>query len=496
MPSILALDQGTTSSRALVVHDSGTVLGRGRREFPQHYPEPGWVEHDPEDLFTSTIESAKTAIAEAGERPSGIGITNQRETLVLWDRASLAAVAPAIVWQDRRTAARCGELRAAGTESEVRARTGLLLDPYFTATKLEWLLRDAELRRRAEHGELAAGTVDSWLIARLTGGRAHVTDPTNASRTMLYALREGVWDRDLMTLFAIPEAVLPSIVPSSNVCAETDAAIFGVSLPIAGIAGDQQAALFGQGCADPGRAKNTYGTGAFLLLYTGETPPAPPEGLLATAACDRRGGRGFALEGSVFIAGAAIQWLRDGLGLLRQASESAALAASVPDTGGVSFVPAFVGLGSPHWEPEARGTITGITRGTTRAHLVRAALEAMAFGSDDLLDSMLAATGLSLPSLRVDGGAAENDWVMQFQADVLGVPVERSSNVETTALGAAALAGLALGTWPSLEAFMATTAQHRVFVPAMEAEQRARMRKGWRRAVSTALHWARSGGVT
>jgi len=491
LPSILALDQGTTSSRALVIHQDGRVLGQGRREFPQHYPEPGWVEHDPEDLIETTLAAAREAIAAGGERPAGIGITNQRETLVLWDRKTLRPVAPAIVWQDRRTAERCRALRASGVEADVRARTGLLLDPYFSATKLEWLLRNPELRRRAEEGELAAGTVDSWLIARLTGGRAHVTDPTNASRTMLYSLTSGTWDPSLASLFAVPAELLPSIVPSSGICGETDSAHFGAVLPIAGIAGDQQAALFGQGCVSPGMAKNTYGTGAFLLLYAGDRPPTPGAGLLATAACDAAGGRGFALEGSVFIAGAVIQWLRDEVHLLDSAAESAALAASVPDTGGVHFVPAFVGLGSPHWEPEARGTITGLTRGTTKAHLVRAALESMAFGSAELLRGMLGATGLTLPGLRVDGGASANDWLMQFQADVLGVPVERPDLVETTALGAAALAGLALGVWPSLEAFTATR-RVTVFSPAASVERREKLLAGWNRAVGTALHWARN----
>ncbi len=490
MSSILALDQGTTSSRALVVHEDGSILGAGRREFPQHFPEPGWVEHDPEQLVSSTLEAAREALAAAGEVPAGIGITNQRETLVLWDRQTLRAVAPAIVWQDRRTTDRCRELRAAGAEAEVRARTGLTLDPYFSATKLEWLLHDPVLRDRAERGELAAGTVDSWLIARLTGGRAHVTDPTNASRTMLYSLTSRGWDRDLTTLFHVPDGLLPAVVPSSGVCGETDPDLLGVALPIAGIAGDQQAALFGQGCAAPGMAKNTYGTGAFLLLYTGEQPPIPPEGLLTTAACDARGGPGFALEGSLFIAGAVIQWLRDGLGLLENVAQSAELAASVADTGGVCFVPAFVGLGSPHWEPGARGTITGITRGTTRAHWVRAALESMAFGLMELIQAMLEATGLALPRLRVDGGAAANDWLMQFQADLLGVPVERPDLVETTALGAAALAGLALGVWPSLEAFVSTH-RHAVFTPRAGDAGRAERIREWRRAVDTALFWAR-----
>jgi glycerol kinase len=491
MPSILALDQGTTSSRALVIHQDGTVLGHGQREFAQHYPQPGWVEHDAEELIATTLDAARQALAAARERPAGIGITNQRETLVLWDRETLRAVAPAIVWQDRRTTDRCRELRDSGTEAEVRARTGLVLDPYFSATKLEWLLKKPEFKSRAERGELAAGTVDSWVVARLTGGRAHVTDPTNASRTMLYSLGAGAWDRDLLALFGVPEVLLPVVVPSSGVCGESDEPVLGISLPIAGIAGDQQAALFGQGCTVPGMAKNTYGTGAFLLLYTGGQPPVPPEGLLATAACDARGGRGFALEGSVFIAGAVMQWLRDGLGVITTASESEALARSVPDTGGVHFVPAFVGLGSPHWEPDARGTITGITRGTTRAHLVRAGLESMAYSSGELIESMLAATSLHLPRLRVDGGATANDWLMQFQADLLGVPVERPDNVETTALGAAALAGLALGVWPSLEEFVATRG-HTVFTPRLSAEARAALVEGWKRAVDTALYWARN----
>lgn len=495
MPSILALDQGTSSSRALVVHQDGTILGSGRQSFGQHFPEPGWVEHDPEELFQSTLTAARQALAASPETPRGLGITNQRETVVLWDRRTLQAVAPAIVWQDRRTTSRCRELRSSGLEPDIRSRTGLVLDPYFTATKLEWLMRDANVRRRAERGELAAGTVDSWLIARLTGGRVHVTDPTNASRTMLYRLQTADWDHDLTALFRIPDRVLPRIVRSSGTCGETDPALLGISLPIAGIAGDQQAALFGQGCVTPGTAKNTYGTGAFLLLYSGERPPVPPEGLLGTVACDANGGRGFALEGSVFIAGAAMQWLRDGLGIIARTEESAALAASVEDTGGVHLVPAFVGLGSPHWEADARGTITGITRGTTRAHLVRAGLEAIAFSSMELLESMLRATDLELPALRVDGGASENDWLMQFQSDLLGVRVERPETVETTALGAAALAGLALDVWPSVQDFLATR-RHTVFTPRIPAEHRRALVAGWRRAVAAALFWARWGGAS
>ena len=491
MSSILALDQGTTSSRALVVHQEGAILGMGQQEFAQHYPEPGWVEHDPEDLFRTTLDAAREALGQAAETPAAIGITNQRETLVLWERATLRPVAPAIVWQDRRTAERCRELRAAGLEPGLRERTGLVLDPYFTATKLEWLLRNSEIRRRAERGELAAGTVDSWLIARLTGGRLHVTDPTNASRTLLYGLASADWDPELLGVFGVPRALLPALVPSSGVMGETDPELLGRAYPIAGIAGDQQAALFGQGCVRPGDAKNTYGTGAFLLVYTGESPPAPGEGLLATAACGPGGRAGFALEGSVFIAGAAIQWLRDGLGLVAQAAESESVARSVPDTGGVCFVPAFVGLGSPHWEPEARGTITGITRGTTRAHLVRAGLESMAFSSADLLESMLAGSGLHLSRFRVDGGATANDWLMQFQADLLGVPVERPDVVETTALGAAGLAGLAVGVWPGVESFTATRRFTR-FEPHSDPTGRRRRMAEWRRAVGAALYWARS----
>ncbi len=493
MPSILALDQGTTGTTALVIHQDGSILGRGYREFTQFFPRPGWVEHDPEEILRVTLEAAREAIATAGETPAGLGITNQRETVVLWDRRTLRPLAPAIVWQDRRTAERCRELKAAGHEAVLRERTGLLLDPYFSATKLELLLQDPERRRRAERGQLAAGTIDSWLIARLTGGRVHATDHTNASRTLLYGLAARDWDPELLNLFGVPRSVLPDIVPSAGVVGETEAEFFGVRLPIAGIAGDQQAALFGQGCVREGLAKNTYGTGAFLLAYTGQQRPHPGEGLLLTAACGPRGEPAYALEGSVFIAGAAIQWLRDGLGLITRAHDTEALARSVSDTGGVYFVPAFVGLGSPHWEAEARGTIVGLTRGTSRAHLVRAALEAMAFASADLLGAMSAAAHLEVSALRVDGGATANDWLMQFQADVLGVSVERPDNVETTALGAGALAGIALGVWPSIDAFL----EGRVFTPfepALDSGRRAEGWRGWRRAVHAALAWARHEG--
>jgi glycerol kinase len=492
MASILALDQGTTGSTALLIHQEGTVLGRGYREFTQHYPRPGWVEHDAEEILRVSLEAMREALTSARERPAGIGITNQRETVVLWDRRTLAPLGPAIVWQDRRTSDRCRELRESGAETLLRERTGLVADPYFSATKLEWLLRDGDVRRRAERGELAAGTVESWLVARLTDGRVHVTDHSNASRTLLYSLAGRDWDPELLHLFGVPRGLLPDIVPSAGTVGETGPGHLGASLPIAGLAGDQQAALFGQGCCREGMAKNTYGTGAFLLVYTGDRLPTPPRGILATAACGPRGEPAYALEGSVFIAGAAVQWLRDGLGLLRLAAESEALARSVPDTGGVHFVPAFVGLGTPHWEAEARGTITGITRGTSRAHLVRAALEAMAFSSGELLAAMSGADGLHVPVLRVDGGASANDWLMQFQADVLGVPVERPDMVETTALGAAGLAGLALGLWNGADGFLAGRRFQR-FVPGIDESARASLHEGWQRAVRAALAWARAG---
>jgi glycerol kinase len=393
------------------------------------------------------------------------------------------------VWQDRRTSDRCLALRQAGFAPLLAERTGLVPDPYFSATKLEWLLADPDIRARAARGELAAGTVDAWLIARLTNGVAHVTDHTNASRTLLYALERRAWDPELIALFGIADGLLPNVVASSGVVGEADRAHLGIALPIAGIAGDQQAALFGQGCCQPGTAKNTYGTGAFLLIHAGDRRPRPAAGLLATAACGPRGEPAFAVEGSVFVAGAAVQWLRDGLGLIGHAAESETLARSIPDTGGVHFVPAFVGLGSPHWEPQARGTITGITRGTGRAHLVRAALEAIAFSTAELLDTMTGEDG-RVPALRVDGGAAANDWLMQFQADVLGIPVERPDMVETTALGAAGLAGIALGVWRAPEDFLAGRRFTR-FEPTMPADERARHRGEWSRALGAALAWGR-----
>jgi glycerol kinase len=491
MSSILALDQGTTGSTALVVRDDGAVIGRGYREFTQYFPQPGWVEHDADEIFRVSVEAMREATAASGEKPVGLGITNQRETVVLWDRKSLIPVARAIVWQDRRTTERCRQLRERGLEPMLRERTGLVADPYFSATKLELLLKDPTNAKRARNGELAAGTVESWMVARLTGGRVHVTDHTNASRTLLYGLRRRDWDPELLDLFTVPREVLPEVVRSSGVVGETDPTHLGTRLPIAGLAGDQQSALFGHGCVAPGLAKNTYGTGAFLLVLTGDQVPSPAKGLLATAACGPSGEPAYALEGSVFIAGAAVQWLRDGLGIIANAAETEALAREVEDTGGVYFVPAFVGLGTPYWEPEARGTITGLTRGTSRAHLTRAALEAMAYSSTELLEAMTASANIKVPVLRVDGGAAANNWLMQFQADVLGVPVERPDLFETTALGAAGLAGLALGVWRDCGEFVGSRRLTR-FEPAMSGRERERLLAGWRRSVSAALAWARA----
>ncbi|HXY69088.1 MAG TPA: glycerol kinase GlpK [Gemmatimonadales bacterium] len=478
---VLALDQGTTGSTALVVDGRTHVLGRGYREIPQHYPEPGWVEHDPEDLWTATLAAAKDALAAAratGADLAAIGITNQRETTLLWDRASGAPLARAIVWQDRRTAERCRSLDA----DRIAAKTGLVPDPYFSATKVEWLLG----RLKPPASRTAFGTVDSWLVHRLTGGRAHVTDPTNASRTMLYDIGAGRWDDGLLATFGVPREILPEVRPSSGVFAVADARWLGAEVPIAGIAGDQQAALFGQGCFAAGTAKNTYGTGAFLLMNTGDVPVRSTHGLLTTVACGARGQSAYALEGSVFVAGAAIQWLRDGLGVIAAARESEAMARSVPDTGGVVFVPAFVGLGAPHWESGARGAIFGLTRGTTRAHLVRAALEAMAFATREVLEAMTGDAGLALPGLKVDGGASANDWLMQLQADVLGLRVTRPRVVESTAMGAAGLAGLATGVWKTADDFLAAR-EVDVFEPGRPVNEGWEQ---WKRAVAATVGWA------
>ncbi|OLC07524.1 MAG: glycerol kinase [Gemmatimonadetes bacterium 13_1_40CM_66_11] len=490
MTAVLALDQGTTGSTALVLSGDGRVLGRGYREFTQHFPAPGEVEHDAAEILRVTLEAAREAIQQAKVTPAAIGITNQRETVCAWERETGHPVYRAIVWQDRRTAARCAQLEKQKKGALVRARTGLVLDPYFSATKIEWLLEHVKgLRKRAKDGDVVFGTIDSWLIYRLTNGKTFATDHTNASRTMLYDIGKRVWDRDLLALFGVPREALPDVRKSSGNFGTAAAEHLGTELPISGVAGDQQAALFGQGCWKPGQAKNTYGTGAFLLLNTGTRRANSKRGLLTTLACGPRGEPVFALEGSVFIAGAAMQWLRDGLGIITRAAESDPLARSVEDTGGVYFVPAFVGLGAPHWEPNARGTIVGLTRGSSRAHLVRAALEAMAFSTKDVLDAMQADARLKLSSLLVDGGAAANDWLMQFQADVLGVTVARPDLVETTALGAAGLAGLGAGLWKSADDFLAGRMFTR-FHPSLQRRAVQARAGEWHRAVQTALHWA------
>jgi glycerol kinase len=486
MPTILALDQGTTGSTALVIDQNGSIRGRGYREIHQYYPAPGQVEHDPTELFTSLVAAAREAIAVAGLRPDAIGITNQRETLVLWDRETLSPRGRAIVWQDRRTTDRCSELREQGVEPFIRTRTGLLLDPYFSATKLEWLLRDSATLQLAHNGQLVTGTVDSWIIANLSGG-THITDRTNASRTMLANLVTGEWDPGLLELFGVPPAMLPVVAASSGELALVSAEWFGHEIPITGIAGDQQAALFGHGCETTGAAKITFGTGAFLLRHAGfDQPPAPDQGILATIVAAPAPTHGWALEGSLFIAGAAVQWLRDGLGIIDNAAETAALAASVPDTGGVMVVPAFTGLGAPYWNPAARGTITGLTRGTTRAHLVRATLESIAHGTADLIDAMG-----GVADLRVDGGAACNDWLMQFLADLTGAPVTRPSGLELTAYGAARLAALGIGA--SLPP-AAELGEMKVFEPQRDSGWRATQRGEWGRAVGATIHWSEAAG--
>ncbi|HUK22801.1 MAG TPA: glycerol kinase GlpK [Gemmatimonadales bacterium] len=491
MNAVLAIDQGTTGTTALVVATDGRVVGRGYREITQHFPAPGEVEHDPAEILERSVAAAREALAQTSLRPAAIGITNQRETVCVWDRATGEPLARAIVWQDRRTGGRCRQLAERHRAADIAARTGLVLDPYFSATKIEWLLANVPgLAERARRGSVAFGTIDSWLVFRLTKGRAHVTDHTNASRTMLYNLDRRAWDDELLGEFGVPRAALPEIRNSSGMFGTCAREYFGADVPILGVAGDQQAALYGQACFDAGGAKNTYGTGAFLLLNTGSVRGKAEHGLLCTIACGPRGEPVYALEGSVFIAGAAIQWLRDGLGLVTHAGEAEQLARAVADTGGVYFVPAFVGLGAPHWEPRARGTIVGLTRGTGRAHLVRAALEAMAYSTSEVLEAMVSVAGQELTALRVDGGAAANDWLMQFQADVLGVPVVRPDMVETTALGAAALAGLGAGLWDAPEEFFRGRTLQR-FEPETRGERTRGLRE-WKRAVNAALHWARS----
>lgn len=492
---VLALDQGTTSSRSLLFDAAGRVVAMAQKEFTQHFPQPGWVEHDAREIFASQLATIDEVLRESrvpARDIAAVGITNQRETTILWDRKTGEPVAPAIVWQDRRTAAVCESLRAAGHEPEVSRRTGLRLDPYFSGTKLAWLLDNVPgARARAERSELAFGTVDSWLLYKLSGHRRHVTDATNASRTLLFNLHTGAWDDDLLALFGIPRACLPEIV---DTCLEASAAIDievgGVKLPVTGIAGDQQAALFGQGCCAPGLAKNTYGTGCFALTYTGLQPQPSHHRLLTTVAFRRDGQHHFALEGGVFMGGATVQWLRDGLGIIQSSADVEALASSVPDCGDVYLVPAFAGLGAPQWDAAARGAIVGLTRGSTRAHIARAAVESIAFQTADLIEAMQQDCGRALSELRVDGGAARNDLLMQFQADLLGVPVLRPVNTETTAFGAAAFAGLGAGLWQSQAELASLWRLDKRFEPRMAAAAVTARRERWRQAVERSRGWA------
>lgn len=493
---ILALDQGTTSSRAILFDHAGQVRASAGEEFPQYYPQPGWVEHDAREIWASERRVAERTLAGVPpEEVAAIGITNQRETVVLWDRATAEPVYRAIVWQCRRTAGMCDRIRREGFDRVLRERTGLVTDAYFSGTKIAWLLENVPgVRERAERGELACGTIDTWLIWQLTRGAVHATDVSNASRTLLFNIHTLAWDDEILEYFHIPRSLLPHVRLSSEVIAESDLLTPGRALPVAGVAGDQQASLFGHQCFAPGSVKNTYGTGCFLLMNTGALAPVSQNGLLSTVAW-RTGGRHagpavYALEGSVFVAGAAVQWLRDEMQVVRSADETAAMAAAVPDTGGVYFVPAFVGLGAPYWDAYARGTIVGISRGTNRNHLVRAALEAMAYQTRSVVGGMSADSGIRPQLLRVDGGAARNDFMCQFQADVLGVPVERPATTETTSLGAAYLAGLATGFWGDAGELASQLRIGARFEPAMSADRREELYAGWQRAVERSRGWA------
>ena len=491
---VMALDQGTTSSRAIVFDRGGGIRSVAQRETTQHFPQPGWVEQDAREIWETQAEVAVEALRSAGidgSQVAAVGITNQRETTVIWDRRTGDPVANAIVWQDRRTADVCEELRRDGAEQRVRAATGLLLDPYFSGTKIAWILEHvAGARERAEAGELAFGTVDSWLAFRLTGGRLHVTDATNASRTLLYDIHAGDWDDELLDLLGVPRALLPEVRGSSAVYGEITGIDDLAGVPLAGIAGDQQSALMGQLCTERGSVKTTYGTGCFALLHTGTAPQPSERGLLTTIACSTDGQPRYALEGSVFTGGAVVRWLRDGLGLIGSAEEVEPLAASVPDSGGVVLVPAFTGLGVPHWDPHARGTIVGMTLGTGAGHVARAALEGIAFQVAELLDALAADAGAAPAEMRVDGGAARNDLLMQFQADVSGLPVVRPEVTESTALGAAYLAGLAVGYWQGVEELAENWRAERRFEPALAGDRVAGLRASWARAVERAANWA------
>jgi len=485
---ILALDQGTTTSRAIIFNKSGMIMGKGQIPFRQIYPKPGWVEHDPEEIWATQLAAARSAIESAqieSEQIASIGITNQRETVVLWERATGKPVYNAIVWQCRRSAEICDELRALGLSDMVREKTGLVIDPYFSGTKLMWLFDQGRgLRGRAERGELMFGTVDSWLIYKLSG--EHLTDPTNASRTLLFNIKSGKWDEELLEQFKIPAAILPRVVPSSGVFGITKKEFLGSEIPITGCAGDQQAALFGHACFEPGSAKNTYGTGCFTLMNTGRSPVASKHGLLTTVAWDLGKGYTYALEGSVFIAGAVIQWMRDQMGMIADSAESETLARSVEDSGEVYIVPAFVGMGAPYWDADARGTVVGITRGTTKAHFVRAALESIAYQSKDLLDAMEKDSGHKIPCIKADGGASANNFLMQFQADIMDRHVVLPEVGEITALGAAYLAGLATGYWESLAEVEGNWRKKREFLANMPEERRRRLLEQWNKAVGAA----------
>ncbi|HSN05781.1 MAG TPA: glycerol kinase GlpK [Candidatus Angelobacter sp.] len=491
--SVLAIDAGTTGVTALVVAADATVRARGYAEFPQHFPAEGWVEHDPNEIWAATLAAVRDALAtleDHDDRPTAVGITNQRETVVLWDRETLGAPRRAIVWQDRRTAGICDQLRADGHEPRIAELTGLRLDPYFSATKLSWIaLNEPHVWAQVDSGRVAVGTVDSYLVARLTRGLHHVTDASNASRTLLYDIHAGAWSQELCDVFRVPMSALPEVVPSYGVLGSTDPSVFlGLDLPIAGIAGDQQAALFGQACFTPGSSKCTYGTGSFVLVNTGDRPVTSSTGLLTTVAWQHPDGRlTYALEGSVFVTGAAVQWLRDGLGIIASAGETEALAQSVPDSGGVVFVPALTGLGAPDWDPHARGTILGISRGTTRAHLVRATLEAIAFEVQDVVGLMVREGGLRLTELAVDGGASANGFLCQLQADALQVPVVRAAVLETTGLGAAFLAGLATGVWDSPDGIAEVVRRDARFEP---RPVDATAHRRWRAAVERSKSWA------
>ena len=482
---ILAIDQGTTSTRSMTFGTDGVPRHTERHEFDQHYPNPGWVEHDAEDIWRDTVATMKAVAEKDGGKIAGIGITNQRETVVVWDRKTGEPVHNAIVWQDRRTAKLCAQLKADGNEPLVRERTGLILDPYFSGTKLKWILDDVDgVRARAEKGELAFGTIDSFLLWRLTGGKVHATDASNASRTLLFDIHKGAWDPDMLKMLDIPESLLPEVKDNSTIFGETTSDLLGKSIPIGGMAGDQQAAVVGQACFARGDAKSTYGTGCFVLLNTGEEAVTSKNGMLTTIAYQLDGKRTYALEGSIFVAGAAVKWLRDGLGLINRAADTDDMATKLDGNGGVYMVPAFVGLGAPHWDPDARATITGLTFAATGSHIARAALESVAYQTTDLIDAMVADGARDARQIRVDGGMAANDWFCQFLANMLDTEVARPANIETTAAGAAFLAGMATGVWNGIDDIVATWKEDRTFKPAMKADERASLKEGWQEALS------------